>query len=42
MDEAAVKTLDLPLSTVEAAIRGQADWQTTLLTWVRDLDLISL
>ncbi|KAG9227140.1 hypothetical protein CCMSSC00406_0004321 [Pleurotus cornucopiae] len=38
MDEAAAKMLDLPLSTVEAAIRGQADWQTTLLTWTPTTD----
>ncbi|KAF4562668.1 hypothetical protein EYR40_009909 [Pleurotus pulmonarius] len=34
INEASAHTLDLPLSTVEAAIRGEEDWQTTLLTWM--------
>ncbi|KAF9495928.1 hypothetical protein BDN71DRAFT_806855 [Pleurotus eryngii] len=34
MDEAALKTLNLPMAAVEEALRGTKNWQLTLLAWM--------
>ncbi|KAL4264990.1 hypothetical protein AB1N83_000283 [Pleurotus pulmonarius] len=34
MDEAALKTLNLPTADVEEALRGTKNWQLTLLAWM--------